>query len=64
MATMSALLSARVLARNLSISGRSLPIRYISTSKKNRETATITDVLDKNEAKSETVAKKKVCSTR
>lgn len=60
MATMATSLSARVLARNVKFSPRNLSLRLISTSKKNRETATITDALEKSEAKAE-VKVKKVC---
>jgi hypothetical protein len=60
MATMATSLSARILARNVKFLPRNLSLRLISTSKKNRETATISDALEKSEAKSE-VKVKKVC---
>lgn len=60
MATMATSLSGRILARNVKFSPGNLSLRLISTSKKNRETATINDVLEKSEAKAE-VKVKKVC---
>ncbi|XP_065349695.1 NADH dehydrogenase [ubiquinone] 1 beta subcomplex subunit 11, mitochondrial [Cloeon dipterum] len=52
---MLALRAARALVRN---SSRSQAVRLISTSKKNSDTATLTDVLGKTEAKSGAVEKK------
>ncbi|XP_059479023.1 NADH dehydrogenase [ubiquinone] 1 beta subcomplex subunit 11, mitochondrial [Neocloeon triangulifer] len=56
---MLALRAARILARNSLVSARGQPVRLISTSKKNSETTTISDVLEKSEAKAGVEVKKK-----